>query len=181
MARRFQNRLQRSSGSRPNRSWAGAAPSAVYSNVAASAKVLLGGFALSNTNIDETVLRTVGSLGVRTDNLTATVTEEQHGAFGMIVVSDAAVAVGVTAIPGPITDRTDDGWFVYVPFTFSSRVEAAGGFNPDLTHMLAFDSKAKRVVEEGQQIAIMIENLDGSDAFDVIFLARLLSQVRGTR
>ena len=39
--------------------------------------------------------------------------EEQTAAFGVAVVSDQAVAVGVTAVPTPITDIGSDLWFVH--------------------------------------------------------------------
>ena len=175
MARNY--RSQSRSSRTPNRAWAHADVNA-FTAVAAASKVLLGGFTLSNTNIDETILRTVGRLAVSTDNPVGD--EEQIGAFGMILVSDAAVAVGVTAIPGPITDGQDDGWFVYVPIVQRYHHETSVGFDPQFATGYDFDSKAKRVVEEGRQMAIMVENAHATHAFDIAFVLRLLSVVRGT-
>ena len=176
MARRFQNRLQRRSGP-SNKGWVGTV-AAEEVNVPAASKVLLNTFVLSNMNIDETVLRTVGQISINSDNFAAT--EEQRGAFGLIVVSDAAVAVGITAIPGPITDVDDDGWFVYIPFSYLNIQATSVGRNPDAAHRIEFDSKAKRVFQEGQQIAIVVENAHAAHGFDIAPMFRMLTMVRGT-
>ncbi len=176
MARRFRsaNAVRRRT---PNRAWGGQAPAA-YVTVPAASKVVLGGFTLSNANIDETVLRTVGQISVKSDQVTAD--EVQIGSFGLITASDAAVAVGVTAIPGPSTDREDDGWFVYIPFAFSLEFGTGVGIAPDLAHRIEFDSKAKRIVQEGRQIVIMVENIHATHGFEILQSFRLLSMVRGT-
>ena len=161
----------------PNRSWAGFASTAETA-VAASTKVLLGSFTLSNSNIDETILRNVGVLGVTSDQIATT--EVQIGAFGMIVVNDLAVAAGAASIPGPITDRTDDGWFVYVPIVQKLQISSNVGNNFQAVTQYQFDSKAKRVVQEGFQIALMVENASSSTAFDIMAIFRTLSQIRGT-
>ena len=112
MAQRFQNRSPRRSGKRANRAWVGAFSVGIV-NIPANSAVLISSFALSNPGIDETVLRTVGSIYVASDQTAAN--EAQLGAFGLILVTDQALSVGITAIPDPITDINDDGWFVYVP------------------------------------------------------------------
>ncbi len=58
-----------------------------------------------------TVVRTRGMIGIRTDQVAAT--EDQAASFGYAIVSDQAVAIGVTAVPTPVTDRSSDAWFVY--------------------------------------------------------------------
>ena len=161
----------------PNRSWSGFA-STTTTTVSASAKVLLGGFTLSNPGIDETILRTVGVLGVRTDQTSAT--ELQIGALGLIVVNDLAVAAGAASIPGPITDRGDDGWFLYVPIVQGFQFATAVGFDARNMTQYMFDSKAKRKVQDGFQIAIMVENASSADGFNIASVFRLLSQVTGT-
>ncbi len=167
-----------SRGARPNRSWSGFTNTGPIS-VAASTKVLLGSFSLSNPSIDETILRNVGTLAVQSDNFGAD--EVQIGAFGMIVVTDIAIAAGAASIPGPITNFGDDGWFVYVPIVQGVEFLSAVGVNPDAWHQYDFDSKAKRIVSEGQNLALMVENASSSFAFEVMAVFRTLSQVRGTR
>ena len=162
---------------RPNRAWTGASLSSFVA-IGSSSKVLLATFTLSNANIDETILRVVGSIGVRSDQSAAS--EDQVGALGFIVVNDLAVAAGAASIPGPITDAADDGWFVYVPIMQSLTFVSAVGIRPDMTHRYDFDSKAKRRVQEGSQIAVMVENADAADGFAISFVFRMLSMVSGT-
>ena len=173
MVQRFLNRPQRRQS---NKGWAAAFTSAPV-NVPAASKVLLFTFTLSNENIDETVLRTVGTWGVRAD---AILDEEQIGAVGMIIVSDTAAAAGVASIPGPITNADDDGWFLYTPFTFAIESISNVGVRPDITHMIPFDSKAKRKSSSGKVIACVVENAHATDGFDFTLVLRLLAMVRGT-
>ncbi len=172
---RLTNRFR--SQSRPNRTWAAFNTGATPVSVAASAKVLLGGFSLSSAGIDETILRTVGVVSTGTDNFHAN--RDVLGALGMIFVTDNAATVGITAIPGPITDASDDGWFLYVPFAQHVDSSDQTGINPNAFNQIMFDSKAKRIGQGGQQIAIVIENR-GAVGIEVMVIMRMLSQVRGT-
>ncbi len=124
----------------------------------AASKVLLATVVLSNPGINETVRRTRGQVIVTSDQ--GSVIEEQLGALGAIVVSDTAVGVGVASLPDPVTDASDDGWFVWMPFM------QATGFNPTSASIDSaaakqtydFDSKAMRRVEEGFTIAFVAAN-----------------------
>jgi len=159
---------------RPNRAWSGFASTDV-TTVAASSKVLIGGFTLSNTNIDETILRTVGLISVVADQVAAT--ENQIGAFGLILVNDLAVAAGVASVPGPVTDREDDGWFVYVPIAQRLLLSTAAGFDAQAGVQYHFDSKGRRRVEEGFQIAIVVENASAAHGFNIATVFRVLTQI----
>ena len=55
-----------------------------------------------------TMVRVRGVIRLETDQLTTT--EFQEIAFGLAVVSDQAVAVGVTAVPSPVSDNGSDLW-----------------------------------------------------------------------
>ncbi len=102
-----------------------------------------------------TVVRTRVQLFGRTDQL---VTDEQWiAAYGLAVVSDQAVAIGVTAIPTPITDLGSDLWFMhqFVSGQFSDNGEVAGV--TEIPFIKDVDSKAMRKVEDGQDIAIVAE------------------------
>ena len=137
-----------SRGARPGGTWARSVltPTAI----GADTKVLRTTFALSNSGIGETIRRSVGHMYVRSDQVAAT--EDWRGAFGMIVVSDLAIAAGAASIPGPVTDANDDGWFVWQAFN------GAQGIDSQLTgHVFTFDSRAMRRVEEGFTVAMMIE------------------------
>jgi len=158
-----------------NTSWAGQIPAAVTA-VAATTKVLIGGFSPSNAGITETILRThVVGVGIPTAEGADVFLSL---AFGMIVVTDLAAAAGAASIPGPGTDAGDDGWFVHKLAVARWEVADATGI-AWAGWPINVESKAKRRVEEGFQIAVMVENLSASAA-EVAFSIRLLSQVTGT-
>jgi len=147
--------------------------------VAANTKVLLATLTLSNPGIDETVLRNVGIISIQSDQSAAT--EQQIGAFGMIRVTDIAAAAGVASIPGPITDATDDGWFTYVPFSQAFQFKTGVGFQGgDFAASYQFDSKAKRRVEEGSLLAMVVENAHATNGLQITVVLRTLSMVTGT-
>ena len=161
----------------PNRSWAGTSSTGV-TGIPVSTKVLLGSFSLSNPNIDETILRTVGTLMVSSDQLAAS--EDQIGAFGMYIVNDVAATLGVTALPGPITDIADDGWYVYVPICQRFGFSDATGWNADFGLRYPFDSKAKRKMHEGTRAVLMAENATSTNVFNMSLVIRSLTMVTGT-
>ena len=135
-------------------------------NVPAATKILLTSLVLSNPGIQETLLRTRGVLGVLSDQVAAP--EDQVGAVGIIRVTDLALATGAAAIPGPITERNDDGWVLWVPF-----LAARNATSLEMT-TTEFDSKAMRIIEEGFSLAIMVENASPTFGFDFAFAASLL-------
>ena len=113
--------------------------------------------ALDPTGISRTVRRTRGQLLVFSDQ--GANQELQSGAFGAIVVNDLALAAGVASIPGPVTDESDDGWFVWQPFGTLSAASGTGGNTIPVPALnFEYDSKAMRKVEEGFGIAFMVEN-----------------------
>ncbi len=144
--------------------------------MAASAKVLLASFSLSNPGIGETIRRTRGVFLVMSDQTTNT--ELQIGAFGMIVVNDLALAAGAASIPGPETDANDDGWFVWEPFLqVGEPAVGQGASGAEAWPGYRFDSKAMRRVEEGFSIAVMIENSSSSHGFEALTSISLLSSM----
>jgi len=143
---------------------------AALTNVAPSTKVLVATFALGNPGISETVRRTRGLIAVSSDQNSAT--EEQVGAFGLMKVNDIAIAVGAASIPGPVTDNSDDAWFVWVPFAQRTSGAVAGGIQ---SIVYEFDSKAMRIVEEGFGLAVMVENAHAGHALAIQVSMSLLS------
>ncbi len=174
MANRSRNR---SFGRRrtPNRSWSGF--SVVEQAVSSSSKLLLATFALNNPGIDETVLRNVGLISISTDQSAAS--EFQHGALGIIIVTDTAAALGVAAIPSPIADSDDDGWLLHVPFSQFFDLGSNIGFNTTSVQY-SFDSKAKRIVHDGSSLALVIENASATDGFFLGMVLRTLTMVTGS-
>ena len=134
--------------------------------IAQGTKVLLGSFTLSNPGINE-VIRRVRGIMSWSSNQTA-IAESQIGAFGMIVVNDLALVAGAASIPGPITDGSDDGWFVWEGIS-SRGAETIGGGTVSQARIL--DSKAMRRIEEGFGVALMVENSNGTGGVDFRFNA----------
>ncbi len=139
-----------------------------YTTVPAATKILLVSFALSNPGISETVRRTRGMISVRSD---AAVLESQLGALGFVRVNDLAIAAGAASIPGPVTDASDDGWFVWEPF--GQHLNGGGGMPVSVQY--PFDSRAMRTVDEGFGLAVMIENAHPTEGLEVALSLSLLS------
>jgi len=147
--------------------------------VPAASKVLFATLTLSNQGIDETVLRVVGGIGVASDQSAAS--ELQIGAIGMCLATDTAIAAGVASLPDPVTDASDDIWFMYQSWAQEFIFGTAVGLAPDMRAWYPFDQKAKRIVHSGFSIAVVVANAHASHGFSVIPMIRMLTMVRGTR
>jgi len=101
-----------------------------------------------------TVIRTRGMLHIDTDNAAAA--EHYSAAFGMAVVSDQAAAIGVTAVPTPVTDSGSNLWFVY-DWLFGSHNSRTDVGQGTAGFVKEIDSKAMRKVESGSDLAVVIE------------------------
>ena len=173
---RFSRRQVGRSGSRPNRGWSPSLVFTAFTVLPANSFVFNQVLIPTNPGIDNTILRVVGELTISSDQTGAS--EEQVGAFGMILVTDSAVAIGVTALPDPSIDAGDDGWFVYQSFSQQTALNTIGVGS--ITYPI--DSKAKRIVHgTGVNVAIMIANSHATQGLSFVITFRMLSQVRGTR
>ena len=162
-------------GSRPNRGWSGQITTG-FAAVATGTKVLISGLTPANDGIDLTILRTVGVLSISSDQSGSA--EQQIGAFGIMLVRDQAFAAGAASIPSPVTNLSDDDWFVYQPFCQQSEV----AITSPSSVQYHFDSKAKRIVPgTGVTIAMMIANASSIHVLEFALAFRMLVQVRGTR
>jgi len=140
---------------------------------AASTAVLFSGFNAAALALRPfTIVRTRGILGSTSDQTAAT--EFYHWAFGIAVVSDQALAIGVTAVPTPMTDRASDLWFVYEEQMGELLFKDATGIQQNAIAQQSFDSKAMRKVEEGQDIAISVETAATSNGALVKKAGRML-------
>jgi len=102
-----------------------------------------------------TVVRTRGYIHVRSDQITTS--EIFQGSMGAAVVSDQALAIGVTAVPTPETDKGSDLWFVFETLAGAMSVSSAIGIWEQQIGR-EFDSRAMRKVEEGEDIAFSVES-----------------------
>ena len=122
-----------------------------------------------------TIIRTRFLVSIETDQLAAD--EPQVGALGMAIVSDQASAVGVTAVPTPITDMASDFWFVH-QLMFSSFVFAdATGFDSQGMTNHTIDSKAMRKVDIGQDLVVVGELSAQGQGFTLTLGGRMLVKV----
>ncbi len=123
-----------------------------------------------------TIVRTRFLLGMQTDQIAAS--EDQVGALGMAVVSDQASAVGVTAVPTPLTDMASDLWFVH-QLMYGALLRADGtGIDAGAMLTTEVDSKAMRKVDIGQDMVIVGELSSGASAgFTLTVGGRILVKV----
>ena len=117
-----------------------------------------------------TIVRSRGWSYVVTDQEAAD--EVQSAAVGLAVVSDQASAIGVTALPTPVTDSASDLWFVYDWNASDFRFGDATGFGK-VGNFREIDSKAMRKVEDGQDVVQVVENT-GTGADFRIFVRMLV-------
>ncbi len=142
--------IQRSGVRRRESLWVGFAGSDVAMAAASTAVLLTSLNAAALALRPFTVVRTRGVLQIRSDQEAAD--EVQDVAYGHAVVSDQASAIGITAVPTPVTDDVSDMWFVYQRIMNSFRFASGVGFDGGSGRFLEFDSKAMRKVEDGQDM-----------------------------
>ncbi len=113
-----------------------------------------------------TIVRSHFMLALRSDQAAAI--EEQTIAFGIAVVSDQAAAVGVSAIPTPITEAASDLWFVH-QWMFADESNLTDRTRSGT--FLAVDSKAMRKCDIGQDIVVVSEMDTGTGGGVVLRVA----------
>ncbi len=99
-----------------------------------------------------TIIRSRFEIWLRSDQNAAA--EVQAAAVGMAIVSDQATAIGVTAIPTPITDMSSDLWFFY-QLLHGDEASVANLVKPETR--VSVDSKAMRKVDIGQDVVVVGE------------------------
>ncbi len=109
-----------------------------------------------------TIVRTRGIWRIKSDQEAAE--ERQQVAFGLMVPTDEAVAVGVTAIPTPATENGSDVWFVHDVLLNSIGIGTNVGRNEGAADGVngIIDSKAMRKVDDGHTIVSVIETFSTS-------------------
>ncbi len=139
---------------------------------AASSAVLFGGFSADILALRPfTVIRTRAVMGIASDQ--AAGSEFQQARFGIAIVSEQALAIGVTAVPTPDTDASSDLWFVFHDMV--SRMEVSSAIRVWMNSTPSMiDSKAMRKVEDGQDFATVFETTAASAGVRVSKQGRLL-------
>ncbi len=118
-----------------------------------------------------TMVRNHLFLSLQSDQTIAT--EDQQAAFGTCVVSDQAQAIGVTAVPTPLTDLSSDLWLLWA-FMQHSFMFSANGIASPFNTWKDVDSKAMRKVEDGQDVIDVIELPASSDGVTLTSVGRFL-------
>ncbi len=126
---------------------------------------------------DATIVRLRGGLWVQSDQQTAT--ETAFGALGFAVVSDQALAIGITAVPTPITDEASDLWFLWEPFAAAVRFASGVGFDSNPMQHTVLDSKAMRKVNDGTSVVAVVENASASAGLTYVLKFRMLVKLHG--
>ena len=110
-----------------------------------------------------TITRTILRWFIRSDQTGAL--ENFGGGVGMAVVLDQASAIGITAVPTPMTDLASDLWFLHSimdgQFTFISGVGTSAGLSS--IESVVVDSRAQRKVN-GDQDVILVSEADALGA-----------------
>ena len=159
-------------GSKRKTSWSSTVPETTFTSLAASTAIIDSTFVVSGDQ-PETLIRTRGQLLVTTDQQAAA--ENPFGAFGIAIVSNEAVAVGVTAVPLPYTDSESDLWLLHQFFAAPMRFVTSGMAVTAQRYDL--DSKAMRIVSPDQTVVLVMEVATGSGVGIQYRLdARLLSK-----
>ncbi len=100
-----------------------------------------------------TIVRTRGELVL---GMATALDARMHGAFGLINVSADATAVGITALPGPLTDGELD-WHVWVPLNLWSVDAAEDAAGILQNRIIPFDSRGMRKIKSGSTVVGILE------------------------
>ena len=119
-----------------------------------------------------TIVRTRFQVGILSDQLAAD--ELQVAGLGMAVVSDQAAAIGVSAVPTPVTDLGSELWFqhrlMYSNFSFLT----AAGFDQQGMVNYEIDSKAMRKVNESEDVVVVGERGGAGSGVIIVVGGRML-------
>ncbi len=119
-----------------------------------------------------TIIRSRFTAFIRSDQAGAS--EDQELGLGMAVVSDTASAIGVTAVPTPITDMGSDLFFFYELLMSRFAFRSATGADAFSGLPYVFDSKAMRKVALGSDISITAEGGSSNDGTVLTLGGRML-------
>ena len=104
--------FRRTSSVRRQTSWGLGSSSASGGQTLSSSGTSIGGLTAVPTLEGQTIVRTRGEFVVNL--LTSSAPNGGfHGAFGIAVVTQAALTVGVTAVPSPLDEEDWDGWLYH--------------------------------------------------------------------
>ena len=98
-----------------------------------------------------------------------------HGAFGLAVVDNAAFAIGVTAMPEPVTDMQENVWLYHQFFDIHNPTVTLDEGSSAAAVRLEVDGKAMRKLAVGDTIAAILQVFESTNAeMRVFFDSRML-------
>ncbi len=111
-----------------------------------------------------TILRTRMELWFSSDQSAAS--EDPQGDFGMMVVTDTAAALGITAVPNPssVDGDPEADWFVHQPVASAFLKMDATGIQESILSRFTVDSKAMRKVGPDDDIVGVFSETGGHGA-----------------
>ena len=122
-----------------------------------------------------TIVRLRGHLGITLNAATA-VGDGYTGAIGIGKVTDAAFAIGITALPTPLTELGWNGWMFHTFFDIRAGLDAA--LQSNITRQIEVDTKAMRKLEADMTLACIIEVVEqGTAQIEVSFNSRVLAKL----
>ncbi len=119
-----------------------------------------------------TIIRSRGFVAINSDQ--AAISEDQEIGYGEAVTTEQATAIGVTAVPTPLTDSDSDAWMVYEAMATNFRFLSSIGFESNGQLERIIDSKAMRKVESGFDLARTVETSATSEGVVVVDFVRHL-------
>ena len=156
--------------------WIGAGVGA--SAIAANSKVLISTLSAGALLLRPfTVIRTHVLLHWISDQVAQA--ESPFGAYGKLVVTDTAAALGITAVPDPSGINGDPGasWFVWQAMSADFAFASATGFGAVSGRQYQVDSKAMRKVGPDDDIVTLVTNQSATDGAVVVSHGRMLVQL----
>ena len=139
-------------GVRRKTDW-GLGPEDVDGNLSASGSSLWSGSVILVDESEVTLVRVRGLMHMLLI-ATSTVGTGFFGASGLMLVTNEAFAVGITAMPLPLTDEAFDGWLWhhYWDVRAVSATIGDGGHAAAISQRVVIDSKAMRVWDSGHTL-----------------------------
>ena len=159
-------------GVRRQSNWLASAVISGVTNIPAAGVLLVQSFTQAQIQAQGplTIVRTVGTLMVRSDQVSAG--EDAFGAIGMMVVREQARLAGVAALPTPTQESFDDGWFLHRYWNASAILATAVGMQR--AERYDFDSRAQRKVTPDDAIVVTIENASSTAGATFVLQFRML-------
>jgi len=119
-----------------------------------------------------TIIRTHVLIHVQSDQLAAS--ENFLGAWGGCIVSSQARAIGITALPTPITDMASDLFFIHSVIAGRFAFQTGVGFDDNAGNIVRLDSKAMRKINDDQEVVFTLEGDALGGGLNAMIAGRLL-------